>query len=427
MHVYFIGIGGTAIGPLALLAKQAGHQVSGSDKQDSEYISYLRTVGINNLNIGDGSDRSLAKLNAKNPIDLIVYSSAVPLENPDHAEIAYASTNGIKAVKRDELLNKIIKDHDLKLVAIAGTHGKTTTTAMVVWLFKQLGMPCSYSVGAKIPFGDMGHFDVDSEYFIYECDEFDRNFLAFQPYLSVITGIDHDHHEQYPTKAEYLQAFKQFLSQSTHKVLWQEDAVKLDMEAKDDTLILSESDPTLNQLSLPGKVNRLDAFETIAALGLLSEHTADQMTAAMNAFPGVSRRFEKISENIYSDYAHTTPKIRGCLQLAKEVSDNVVIVYEPLTNRRQHYIREDYSSLFKGVKKLYWVPSYLAREDPDQPVITPREFIDEIEEPSQKEAAELDEKLKSSLQRHAEDGDLVVCLSGGGGGSLDEWLRKNFR
>ncbi|HEX5456349.1 MAG TPA: Mur ligase domain-containing protein, partial [Candidatus Saccharimonadales bacterium] len=387
MHVYFIGIGGTAIGPLALIASQAGYEVSGSDKQDSEYIKYLRSQGINDIHIGTDSAH-ISSLHQNTPVDMVVYSSAVPIENPGHPEIKFAENNGIKAVKRDGLLVKIIEDNHLKLIAVAGTHGKTTTTAMLVWLFKQLGIPISYSVGAKISFGDMGHFDKTSEYFIYECDEFDRNFLAFHPYMSLITGISHDHHEQYPEIEDYRSAFRQFLSQSRQKVVWQSDIDSSRFET-DDTYTVADKteyfEEALNMLSLPGEVNRFDALQTLTATQELTGEPPKKLAKLMNDFPGVSRRFEKIIDNLYSDYAHTIEKIKGCLQLAREVSDSVVIVYEPLTNRRQHYIRGEYRNLFQGIKKLYWVPSYLAREDPVQKIISPQEFINDIEMPADKQ------------------------------------------
>jgi UDP-N-acetylmuramate--alanine ligase len=429
MHIYFVGIGGTAIGPLALIASQAGYEVSGSDKQDSDYIKYLRSSGIDNIHIGTDGEY-IASLHERNHIDMVVYSSAVPIENPEHPEIRFAEDNNIEAVKRDGLLVKIIEDNNLKLVAVAGTHGKTTTTAMLVWLFKQLDIPISYSVGAKISFGDMGHFDRTSEYFIYECDEFDRNFLAFHPYMSLITGISHDHHEQYPNIEDYRSAFRQFFSQSKRKVIWQADVDTSRLETDSTCTVADKTEyfeKTLNLLSLPGEVNRLDALQTLTAVHELTNEPPEELAELMNGFPGASRRFEKIAGNLYSDYAHTIEKIKGCLQLAGEVSDNVVVVYEPLTNRRQHFIRGEYKDLFKGIKKLYWVPSYMAREDPSQDVITPQEFIDGIDEPAERQAAELDDRLKASIENHLADGDIVVCLSGGGGGSLDEWLRTTFK
>lgn len=422
MHIYFSGIGGTGIGPLALIARQAGYQVSGSDKQDSAYIKYLCTKGIDNIHIGQSRD-AIKDVHDKQPIDWVVFSSAVFFENKSHPELDFAKQNKIHASKRDEFINRIIEDSGQKLIAIAGTHGKTTTTAMMVWLMQHLA-PASHSLGAKIPFGDMGHFEPKSRYFIYECDEFDKNFLAFHPYLSLITGIGYDHHEVYPTEKEYKDAFGQFLSQSEQKIIWQSDA---DNTQTDDSYeILDDEDKLINTLSLPGLVNRRDAFQVIRAAQKLTGEPWDKLAEVVGKFPGVSRRFEKIADNLYSDYAHTIPKIKGCLQLSREVSERVVIVYEPLTDRRQHFIQGEYKTLFGSVKKLYWVPSYLAREDPEQKVISPEEFIDNIEEPAAKQPAKLDDKLRGAIQGHLSAGDTVVCISGGGGGSLDEWLRQEF-
>src|SRR5207253_2498504 len=131
-----------------------------------------------------------------------VYSSALPKTNPNHPELKFCEANGIKNSKRDEFMNKIIRDKRLKLIAVAGTHGKTTTTAMVIWLFKELGLPVSYSLGAQISFGEMGEYNKKGRYFIYECDEFDRNFLAFKPYVAIISGLSWDHHEIYPTQED---------------------------------------------------------------------------------------------------------------------------------------------------------------------------------------------------------------------------------
>src|SRR5579871_6785872 len=220
MHIFCSGIGGVGIGPLALLAHQAGYEVSGSDMRSGPNIDQLRKKGITDIHIGQTKEQ-IAKIHAEKPIDWFVYSSAVPQDNE---ELGFCREKGIKTSKRDELINEILSQKDLSLIAIAGTHGKTTTTAMVVWLFKQLGLPISYSVGAKVGHYDMSAYELASEYFVYECDEFDRNFLAFNPSLSIISGLGYDHHEIYKTRDDYNQAFKDFINQSQQAVLWQDDA-----------------------------------------------------------------------------------------------------------------------------------------------------------------------------------------------------------
>jgi UDP-N-acetylmuramate-alanine ligase len=114
------------------------------------------------------------------------------------------------------------------------------------------------------------------------------------------------------------------------------------------------------------------------------------------------------------------------MQLAREISKNIVVVYEPLTDRRQHYMKDLYKDVFLGAKKVYWLPSYLAREDPNLPILTPEELITRLSNKEVAEEASQDKKLKDSILAHAKKGDLVVCMAGGGGGSLDEWLRYNL-
>jgi UDP-N-acetylmuramate--alanine ligase len=426
MHVFFSGIGGTAIGPLAQIAYMADHTVSGSDKQQSAYVDYLRKHGIDDIHIGQTVEQ-IKKVHESSPIDWFVYSSAVAIEQPNSPELEYCRSQGIKTSKRDEFLNYVIEENNLKLIAVSGTHGKTTTAAMAVWLFKELGIPISYSVGAKLPFGDMGWFEPKSEYFVLEADEFDHNFLAFHPYLALITGIDYDHHEIYPTRQNYEHAFVKFIRQSAQTAIWKSDAAKLKIPPSRNMHILPE-DKNGGKYSLLGSVNRLNARLVVEGLGEagIVKTKQKKLIDVMNHFPGLSRRFEPIAENLYSDYAHTPEKIRGCLKTAFELSPNVVVVYEPLTNRRQHFIKNEYTDLFSGVKKLYWVPSYLAREDPSQQVLDPSDLIQHMDNKEAAEAALLDDHLAEAIRVHSASGDLVVCISGGGGGSLDEWLRKEF-
>jgi UDP-N-acetylmuramate--alanine ligase len=425
MHIYFSGIGGAGIGPLAQIARQAGYDVSGSDQQASQYIDYLSKHGIKNVHIGQSAE-AIAEVHAKQPIDWFVYSSSIP---QDHPELVFCRDRGVKTSKRDELLNKIIEDKDLKLIAVAGTHGKTTTTAMVIWLFKQLGLPVSYSVGAKLSFGDMGHFEPDSQYFVYEADEFDRNFLAFEPAVSLITGVSWDHHEIFPTRDDYRAAFCDFIGQSQQTFLWQEDADYLELEPADNRTVLSVED-NREVISIKGFYNRLDARLAVEAVRWITDAQPAELIKHINAFPSLSRRMEELVPGLFTDYAHTPEKIRGAMSAAQEVANEagrrLVVVYEPLTNRRQHHMLDDYKDVFEGAAKLYWLPSYLAREDSSQRVIPPSELISHLDDPSIAEPMKRDAELKAVIQKHLDDGDMVVGMAGGGGNSLDDWLRSEF-
>jgi UDP-N-acetylmuramate-alanine ligase len=180
---------------------------------------------------------------------------------------------------------------------------------------------------------------------------------------------------------------------------------------------------------LPGQVNRQDAWLVAHAIHCLTGLPLDELVAHLNRFPGVTRRFEQVVPGLYSDYAHTPSKIRGALQLAEEVAGtNVVVVYEGLHNTRQHFIRNELKHLFDDVKKLYIVPSYLAREDTSLHLLTPDDLRNLLspEAKAISASAGLDEQLAKTIRRHLSTGDLVLCLTAGGGGSLDEWLRQVF-
>ena len=430
MHIYFSGIGGAGVGPLAQIAKEAGYTVSGSDKQDSQYLAYLRKHGITDIHIGQ-SREAITALHATNPIDWFVYSSALTLENPNAPELQFCNEQSIKVSKRDELLNTILQDKQLKLIAIAGTHGKTTTTALTVWLFKQLGIPASYLLPAKTSFADMGEYDAASEYFIYEADEFDRNFLAYEPAISLITGVSWDHHEIFPTREDYQSAFREFISQSQHTFIWGEDADYLELDEDGTRTVLSSSEPHISEIKLLGQYNRLDAWLAIQAVHKATQTPVEQLVELANDFPGLQRRMEQLTPGLYSDYAHTPEKIRGAMSVATEMANEsgqkLVVVYEPLTNRRQIHMRNDYHDCFTGAEHVYWLPSYLAREDPRDRIVPPAELISHLADPSIATPMERNEELKTTIQQHLANGDMVVAMAGGGGNSLDEWLRQEFK
>ena len=145
MHIYFSGIGGVALGPLALIAKDSGHNVSGSDISKSRYTQIMEDNGVPVYY--DQSGEAIKNTHNRNKIDWFVMTSALPT---DHPELIFAKENGIKISKRDELINQILDQNKLKLIAIAGTHGKTTTTGVIIWLFKQIKIPYNIERVKKI-------------------------------------------------------------------------------------------------------------------------------------------------------------------------------------------------------------------------------------------------------------------------------------
>jgi UDP-N-acetylmuramate--alanine ligase len=216
MHIYFSGIGGSGLSPLANLALDCGFEVSGSDREDSQNLEDLKNRGAK-ITIGQ-STQEIEQTYQNQPFDWIVITSAL---SADHPHKLFAEQNQLKITKRHELINFILQEKNLKLIAVAGTHGKTTTTGMLVWIFKQLRIPVSYLIGTNISYGRSGEYAPDSQYFVYECDEFDRNMLHFKPFLSVVPSLDYDHPDTYKTEKDYCESFIQFFSQSQNVVSWQ--------------------------------------------------------------------------------------------------------------------------------------------------------------------------------------------------------------
>jgi UDP-N-acetylmuramate--alanine ligase len=342
-----------------------------------------------------------------------VYTAARPHDQP---ELVKARELGIKTAKRDELLAHIIAEKNLKLIAVAGTHGKTTTTGMLVWTLEQLGVPVSYSVGTTLSFGPSGKFDPASEYFVYECDEFDRNFLHFQPYLSLITSIDYDHTDTYATEQEYLDAFEQFGHQSEQLITWQQEHSEL-FTPHPDAWILQES----IAVKLAGEHNRRNGTLVLKAIEKLG--LSGNAQAALESFPGTDRRFEKLADNLYTDYGHHPAEIAATLQMARELSDHVVLVYQPHQNVRQNELKDQYINQFELAEEVYWLPTYLSREDPNLAILTPEDLMQNISNRDAVQAADLNDDLWTIIQNVRNEGKLVLCM---GAGSIDGWVRSQL-
>ena len=243
MKIYISGISGTGMGPLALMAKEAGFLVSGSDLSEGAIFPELVSAGID-VEIGSQDGNFLKKKLAEG-VDWFVYTSALP---EDHPELVLAKKSGIKISKRDDLTAFLVKELGLKMVAVAGTHGKTTTTSMIVWAALKLNLPVSYIVGTTLGFAPSGAYHKGDKYFVYEADEYDRNFLKFHPWLSVVTVVSYDHSDIYQTRKDYEEAFLQFESQSK-KVI------------KSENVYFSAE-----EFNLAGEVRRVDASFATSAI-----------------------------------------------------------------------------------------------------------------------------------------------------------------
>ena len=405
MKIYISGISGTGMGPLALMAKDAGIDVCGSDLSKGAIYDELIKAGIE-VEIGPQDGKFLQK-KIDEGVDWFCYTSALP---EDHAELIMAREKGIKCTKRDDLTAYLVDELGLKMVAIAGTHGKTTTTAMIIWGALKLRLPVSYIVGTTLGFAPSASYKTGDKYFVYEADEYDRNFLKYHPWLAVIPAVSYDHPDIYPTSEDYEKAFLQFEEQS-EKVIFEGAGA---------------------EFKLAGEVRRKDAG--LAAMAILEmiknegrNEGLDEVRGILDEFPGVGRRFERINDGVYTDYAHHPEEVMATVDVARDECrlrgrKGVVVVYQPHQNTRQHEVKDGYRRAFVGADKVFWLPTYLTRENPDLKMIEPEEFIADLEGVDA-EAVKLGDDLEGKLRKYLDDGYLVVLMTAG---PADSWWREQF-
>ena len=434
MKVYISGISGTGMGPLALMAEAAGLEICGSDLARGAVYDELTKAGIE-VAVGE-QDGEFLESKLREGIDWFVYTSALP---EDHTELVMAKEAGIKCTKRDDFTAFLVEKLGLKMIAVAGTHGKTTTTAMIVWAALKMNLKASYIVGTTLGFAPSGSYHKGDKYFIYEADEYDRNFLKYHPWLAVIPAVSYDHPDIYPTREDYIKAFQQFRGQSGFVIEYKNGKIlEKQMMAKED--FESEAMYKSNDFSLAGEARRIDAALAANAVFFMQQNDyaergieVDYYTGALietlNDFPVVGRRFERIADYVYTDYAHHPEEIVATLEIAKEEAEllgrkGVVVVYQPHQNTRQHEVKDGYRDAFVGAEKVFWLPTYLTRENPELSVIKPEEFIADLSNLDVAEAAELNDDLMQKLQFYLDNDYLLILMTAG---PADEWWREKFK
>jgi len=452
-----VGIGGTGLSAIARVMLERGNFVSGSDLHPNALTEALVESGVR-VDAGHSAENVRGA-------DLVIVSSAVPADNP---EIVEARRLGIPVLKRSEFMGRMLAGS--QTIAIAGTHGKTTTTAMVALALNRAGMAPSFIAGSVIPQLKANAGVGDGLYFVVEADEYDGMFLGLRPHIAVITNIEWDHVDCYPCLDDVCRAFGEFIGNTVAggtALVCADSAVALQTvqnvsQSRSDTRPMSvvtyglqvaadwqAAGLTSNQLggatfsvlqkgellgqfdtAIPGAHNVSNALAAIA-VGHMVGVDSQQIADALRTFHGVARRFEIKGEAagvvVVDDYAHHPTEIRATLQGAGErfPGRRIWAVFQPHTYSRIAALFDEFTQCFSGADHVIVTDVYAAREMNDGG-IGGGELAAQIVAPQVAHMGTIDEAAEYLLT-YVEPGEVVITLGAGDGYLIGERVLAGLR
>ncbi len=365
-HIHFIGIGGIGMSGLARLFLHEGKKVSGSDINESDNTRKLETEGATVFykqvkeNVVPGSTQPLP--------DLVVYTEAVAKDNP---ELEAARALDIKTVNYFEALGAVANEY--YLIAVAGTHGKTTTTAMLIDILEEASYDPTAIVGSLRSKSGSNFRPGKSKYFVVEACEYRRDFLTLQPEVLVITNIEHEHVDYYADLAAVQQAFREFA-----RTVPEHGAIITNITDPNIVPVLEglqapviDYRPAVDlalRLKQPGLHNRLNAAAAKKAAQFVGVEE-QTITQALENFAGTARRFEYKGDcnnaPVYDDYAHHPTEIAASIAGARELYPDrkLTVVFQPHTYSRTEELFEDFVRALSEADRVVLVPVYAARKE----------------------------------------------------------------
>jgi UDP-N-acetylmuramate--alanine ligase len=427
--LHFIGIGGAGMSGLALVAKQLGATVTGSDQAESSYCAQLRDAGIDPV---IGHDAANLPEGAE-----VVLSTAIPEDNP---ELAAARAVGATVLHRGELLGELSRMK--RTIAVGGTHGKTTSASMAALALLEAGREPAFLIGGELRAAGTNAAWGTGEWAVIEADESDRSFLALGRDVAVVTNIELDHHATYANLGELEEAFEEFVAPAGVRVLGpgvelggKDEAVRFGIEdAQQLTLTPGGSRFAVKgvevELQVPGEHNVLNALAALAALDAAGV-TVEEAAPGLAKFTGAGRRFEEHGRMprgalVYDDYAHHPTEVRATLAAARTLEPRrLVAAFQPHLYSRTRMLSRDFGRALALADLIVVLDVYRARERPeDFPDVSG--FL--VAQSAADAAAGRPvwwmprlEDAERSLRRELRDGDLLLTL---GAGDVDELARR---
>ncbi len=365
--LHFIAIGGAGMSGLALVCHRLGARVSGSDRAESGYLARLRVAG---LEPRVGHDADTVPEDAE-----VVVSTAIADDNP---ELARARERGQTVLHRGELLAQLCAQG--RLIAVAGTHGKTTTAGMLVHALREMDADPAFFIGGELPgagaegaAANAGWGEGVVEWIVAEADESDGSFLELRPEIAIVTNVELDHHARWSSRAELTDAFAKFAAGASGLALRAGEELPVASPAP---ALLRFDDaapgPADLELPVPGHHNVLNARAALAALELAGFDT-EVAARALAGFPGMVRRQELKGEVggalVYDDYAHHPTEVRATLEAMRELEPRrIIAVFQPHLYSRTKALAEDFGAALGAADEIGVLDVYPAREEPVGPL-----------------------------------------------------------
>jgi len=452
-HYHFIGIGGTGMSPIAQILVEKGHTVSGSDMILSAMARELQKFGVR-VNIGHDTQNVTGA-------DIVIRSSAI---QDDNVEVMAAHNIGIPVLKRSDFLDELTSGKSV--IAIAGTHGKTTTTCLMAWTLANLGEDPSYIIGGVSKNLKSNGHAGKGKYFVIEADEYDGMFLGLHPDLLIVTNIEHDHPDYYPTPKVYLHAFEQLAglikpggtllvckdnpqSESllnhlragvhgySYGVNSRADFIATDIRHIENRGINFSAHQVNGyqmqdiQMQVPGNHNVLNALAVLSAANLLG-FPAEKCRKAFESFNGAGRRFDILGTasgvTVIDDYAHHPTEIVATIAAARCRFPNQLLwtVWQPHTYSRTQTLLKDFVKAFKDSDHVIVTEIYRSREKEQD--YSSAKLIQQIQHVDAKFIGDF-KSIITYLTQHLKSGDVLLVLSAGDADQISaqvyEQLQKN--
>lgn len=418
-RAHFIGIGGIGVSAIARMMLLDGKKVSGSDNVLSKITEELKNFGAKIF-------KGQRTKNIKDGIDLVVYSPAV---KKDNSELKEAKRLRIFTLSYPQVLGLISKEK--YTIAVSGTHGKTTTTAMIAKILKDAGLDPTVIVGSLLKDLKSNFIAGKGKYFVCEACEYKKSFLNLHPRIIVITNIDNDHLDYYKNLSNIQKAFAQFaskLKENDYLICDKNDKNLKPVVKRAKCKIIDYSKiKTDFKLKIPGEHNIKNAKAALAVAKILSVNR-DKALAALKKFSGTWRRFEykgntKNGVLVYDDYAHHPTEIRATLKAMRKKFKNKKIwcVFQPHLFSRTRLLLDDFAKSFNDVDAVIVSEIYAAREK-DNGKINSVDLVNKIG--SKAIYMGLFDEIEKFLKDNAKKGEIVITMGAGDVFKIGENLLK---